>query len=88
MSNKRQKLSHKHINISLNCNFQKPEELTVDCGTNTDVNVNMHEIQDINIANNLILSLLNDKVEQQKIIDELVELYNLFKSELQQLQSI
>ena len=88
MSNKRQKLSHKHINISLNCNFQKPEELTFDCGTNTDVNVNMHEIQDINIANNLILSLLNDKVEKQKIIDELVELYNLFKSELQQLQSI
>jgi len=55
----------------------------VDSSTNTEDNM-----LDLITANKLILELIDDRVEHEKQITELLEIYRLYQSEFEQLQLV
>ena len=55
----------------------------IDSSTNTE-----GTMDDITTANNIILELIDDKVEKEKQIAELLELYNILQTQIEQLQSL
>jgi len=80
---------------SLYCKRHAPKTTLISIGTDT-WNKNMIDsstntegtILDITTANQIILEFINDKVEHEKAMSELIELYNILRDELEELQSI
>jgi len=71
------KLTQKNIETNT-CN-----EYMVDSTTNTD-----GTMLDITTANKVIIGLIADRVEHEKQITELIDMYNELRDQLEQLQSI
>ena len=79
------------------CKRHIPKASVTDAGTNTpqdligmvDSSTNTEEnMLDLITANKLILQMIDDRVEHEKQIAELLEIYRLYQSEFEQLQSI
>ena len=59
------------------------EQYGMDASTNTE-----GSMLDIETANKLVLEFIDDKIEREQAMAELVELYNVLRTQLEQLQSI
>lgn len=89
--------SFAHMKNSMYCKHHEPKVSMMDAGTNTcnelieltDASFNTEEnMLDIATANRVILELIDDKVESKRAMAELIDLYNLLRSELENLQSL
>ena len=58
-------------------------EIMVDSSTNTE-----GMMLDITTANKVILEFIDDRVEHEKQMEELIELYNVLRDQLSELQTI
>lgn len=93
-----------HIKDSLYCHHHKPKTISemTDASTWTDTNemitstvdmvdssTNTEETMlDLTTANQVILDLIDDKVEKQRAMTELIELYLNLRDDLEQLQTV
>ena len=81
---------------SLYCKRHIPKATQRSIETNTfDLNVMVDSttntegtMLDITTANNLILEFIDDRVDKEKQIEELIELYNILRDQLEELQTI
>ena len=68
-----------HVNVETNtCS-----KMMIESSTNTE-----GTMLDITTANKVILELIDDRVKHEKIISELLNLYNILQDQLEELQSI
>ena len=75
---------HTPKSILLSAETNTCNVIMVDSSTNTEVTM----MDDIITANNVILDLIDDRVEHEKQIEEFLEIYRFFQRELEILQLI
>ena len=73
----------RHIPKTVNIETNTCSTIMIDSSTNTE-----GTILDITTANKVILEFIDNRIEQEKKMDELIDLYNVLQEQLNYLQNI